>query len=1637
MSDTTETAERRLREDSPSVRAVCEQVEQIIDGPEAHLAVDFAEIFLSRTPREVLQERSTDDLTRMVVGAYRFFAAARPGRVDVVVSNADPEGDGQPAAVTTVRTNVSERPFIVDTIREFLHSQQLSISQIVYPLFDIDRDEQGDLVAIRAPGDGSAKESLVHCEVARIDDQEKLDYIQRELSSRLQDVVRATDDFSPMIDAVNSVVADLAEHGRAIEDRREEVDEIQDFLRWLRDGGLVFLGYRGYDLVDGPGGERSVLVEPGSGLGVLRNEGQSRYAEPVPISELSEGVRDLVERGPVLIINKTNSESTVHRRVRMDYVGVKKLRPDGTVSGEHRFVGLFTSKAYAEDAENIPILRQKLAQILNGAEAVEGLHDYKEIITIFNSLPKEELFLTSAEEIGGDIRTVLNAYHTSGVRVTLHKDPLKRGVAVMVIIPRDRFSGTVRKAIEVALVEELQGELLNYHLALGEGDQARLHFYIGATSERLAKIDARQIEHRVALLTRTWIDRLEEGLEAVLESTGEARRLAALYGSMLTAEYQAATDPDIAVADVLELESLAANGSSMSIALSNRGKEISVAGVQGVTELKVFLCGERLILSDFMPILEDAGLRVITVKPFEVGEIESEGATIYVFAVQDPEQSLLDVDKRGPNLSETILAARTGDALSDRLNALVVSAGLHWREVAVLRGYAAAAFQIGAVPSRQSIPAALVQYPGIAKELLDLFATKFDPSTGASKAERVSAISDIRALFHGSLRSVSALPADRALRRVEELISATVRTNFYKHGGKEPTFRSGGVPYISFKFDCREMEFLRRSRLRFEVWVHSPRMEGVHLRGSSVARGGIRWSDRPDDFRSEVLGLVKTQMVKNAVIVPGGSKGGFVTRVVPSDPEERWDEGRAQYETLMRGLLDLTDNLSDGKTVPPEGVVSYDTADPYLVVAADKGTATFSDLANSISAEYGFWLGDAFASGGSNGYDHKVVGITARGAWECVKRHFREKGKDIQSERFSVVGIGDMSGDVFGNGMLLSEQICLIAAFDHRHIFIDPDPDPATTFVERTRVFELGRSSWEDYDATLLSEGGMIVPRGSKEVELTPQARRALGFADDAPDIMDGEELIRAVLKAPVELLWSGGIGTYVKSSSEGHADVGDTSNDDVRIDVPDLRCEVVGEGGNLGFTQRARIEFALNGGRINTDALDNSAGVDMSDHEVNLKILLAPAVASGSMSDDGRNELLQELTEEVAELVLMNNRTQSLAISLDARRAKEGADDFRDLMFALEKTGELDRRSESLPTGDVLDERRDRGQTLARPELCVLLAYSKLSLMSGLLRSGLPDDPVTESYLLGYFPPAAMVAAGSSCLASHRLRREIIASQLTNDLVDLMGATFVHRLVRDTGRSTDQIARAWLVASRLADHRALLSEMGAQSAMNTHVTYRWLMGLARVLERTARWVLGNVDADVSPARIVEQNLEGLATLRNSFAEIVTGQDRALFEARVDEIREVGADEAFSQRLITLRFLDQLLEILEIGRETEASTLDTGRIYYEVSEAFHVPWLRRSTFAAAGDDHWEQRAAQVLSADLSRVHRRLVIAVVAKAGSTGDPSKATSGLMRSHAREVERFMDIIEELKGEESPGLAAVSVITRELSALADRLSQ
>ncbi len=1637
MSDTTQAAVRRVREDSPIVDAVCQQIQREAEPEVAELAVEFAGLFFSKAPPDVLQERSTDALAHMALGAFEFLRRARPDRVDAEIVNPDVDNEGWYAPVTVLRTNISERPFIVDTIREFLHSRDLAIEYYIYPVLGVERDEDGQLTGVRPSREGGGRESLVHSEVARITDEAVRTEIRDEVGRRLQDVVRATDDFHPMVDALNEVVAYLAERVQDLPEKEEELREIQAFLRWLRDGGFVFLGYRGYDIVETPAEEeRALMVEPGSGLGILRNEAESRYAEPVPLEDLPSGLRTLIEGGPLLIISKTNAEATVHRRARMDYIGVRKLDADGRVAGEHRFVGLFTSKAYAEDAEKIPILRDKLQWILDKAGVQEGSHDYKEIITIFNSMPKEELFLTSAEEIGDDVRTVLTSYHTHEVRVSIREDPLQRGASIMVILPKEKFSGDVRKKIEAALVERLEGEVLNYHLALGSGDQARLHFYLTTRHERLEEITPDELEEVVGRLIRTWADRVREGLERV-RPPDEARRLARTYSEAFSAEYRAAAAPDVAVHDILELEAMEADDRAVAVSFANLEASPAVAGGERVTELKLYLRNERLVLSDFMPILENAGLRVIAVNPFEMDGKGAARAIIYAFAVQDAEGEPLDVDARGTLLTDTLLAVRRGDATNDTVNALVLSAGLAWREVAVMRAYASYAFQLGAVPSRLSLPSALGKYPELARILFDLFQVRFDTEGPADPAERAAQSRQIKARFTEAMRGVSLLADDRALRRLLTLIEATVRTNYFRNGGRAPTKRSGGVPYVSFKFACEGLRSITRTRFLYEVWVRSSRMEGIHLRGAKVARGGIRWSDRPDDFRTEVLGLVKTQMVKNAVIVPAGSKGGFVTLRPPHESDAMGDEAREQYKTLMRGLLDLTDNLdSEGTPIAPENVIRYDEPDPYLVVAADKGTAKFSDVANEVAAEYDFWLGDAFASGGSYGYDHKKVGITARGAWECVKRHFREKGKDIQTEPFTVVGIGDMSGDVFGNGMLLSEQIRLIAAFDHRHVFIDPDPDPVASYRERERLFEMGRSSWDDYDRDRLSEGGMIVPRGAKEVELNPRVREALGI-DEGAESMDGEALIRAVLRAPVELLWNGGIGTYVKASTESHADVGDASNDAVRVDASDLRCGVVGEGGNLGFTQKARIEYALQGGRINTDALDNSGGVDLSDREVNLKILLNPAVRAGEMSMEERNRLLGDLTDSVAALVLKDNESQGLAISLDEVRARESMDEFRDLMSSLEKAGVLDRAAEDLPTWEALVERLEAGGTLTRPELCVLLAYAKLHLMSHILSGDLADDDAAVTYLLEYFPPAARSAAGEKRLGGHRLRREIIASQLTNHVVDIMGATFVQRVSRDTGRSPDLVARAWLIASRLAGHRSIVKELAAREGeLSAAVRYRWLLGLSRVLARSTRWILANTALERPTSEIIEENLKGLATLRSEFDEIVTGEDREIFEARVRELTRLGAEVDFARDLITLRFLDQLLEILRVARETDSDPADAARAFYKVSETLQVPWIRRTIFETAGDDRWEQRAAQALSADLTRAHHGLASMVMEERKGADDVGSASDRVFRQQRGELRRFQNLLEEIQGGERISLSGLAVAVREITTLSERVN-
>ena len=1596
-----------------TVDELCEHLTRL-RRPDNALLCEFARAFFAKAPRQLLEERTPEQLAALTLGAWEFLRRARPDQVNVQVIN--PEDEGWSDAITVVRAEVGDRPFIVDSIRESLAGQDLTIHHYVYPVLRIRRDEHGEIVGVG--GDEGTLEALTHAEVARVHDPARHEAVADAIRQALGDVIEATRDFDAMVERAKAIARQVEEYAVRFPERADEFREQAEFLRWLVRGNYVFLGYREY-VFTGEGDATEVGVNRQSGLGILRDPSTSTYANPVLASTMNPDLRERVLRGPVLMVSKSNRESTVHRRARMDYVGVKVLDEQGRARGELRFLGLFTSQAYSSEADEIPILRGKTRRVLELSGAREGGHDYKEIVTILNGMPKEELFEASLEQLGEEVQAALGSLFTEEVRVVVRGESLRREAAVMVILPRGRYSAEVRRAIGERLAQRTGGRLLNQVMAMDAGDRARLHFYVSLGADAQVP-DARELEREVATLVLTWEDRLEEALGELMDE-GEAHRLARAFGPAFSEEYRAANAPPVAAHDVLHLEALHRRGEA--VALQLRQPMPGERAPQGTSVLKLYLRGERLVLSDFMPVLEDARLRVLEVDTFSVAGA-APGFMIYSFAVQTREGAPIP-DDVAPLLAESLLAVRAGDAVEDPFNGLTLAAGLRWREADLLRAYSEYAFQIGAIPSRIAVSRALAAYPEVTRLLVELFHARFGPEGGDQAA--------VRQRLMDAIEKVTSLAEDRALRRILALIEGTVRTNYFRAGGADPTARSGGVPYISFKIRSADVDELRKTRLLYEIFVHSSRMEGVHLRGAPVARGGIRWSDRPDDFRTEILGLVTTQMVKNAVIVPNGSKGGFITRRRFADRDQMGAEAADQYRTLIRGMLDVTDNLQGSKVVPPPGVVRHDGDDPYLVVAADKGTAHLSDVANAVSAEYGFWLGDAFASGGSNGYDHKKEGITARGGWECVRRHFREMGKDIQAEPFTVAGIGDMSGDVFGNGMLLSRQIRLVAAFDHRHIFVDPTPDPAVSFEERQRMFNLPRSSWDDYDRAKLSPGAFIVPRAAKEVELTPEARTALGLADDVT-VLDGESLIRAVLKAPVELLWNGGIGTYVKDAEETHADVGDPTTDPVRIDADELRCKVVGEGGNLGFTQRGRITFHLRGGRINTDALDNSAGVDMSDHEVNLKILLNRVVQDGELDLDGRNDLLREMTDEVSTLVLHDNVSQSLAVSLDERRTKDTLDDFVALIQALERDRLLNREAEGIPGNDEIAGRRLDGTGLSRPTLCVLLAHAKMFAKAQLLASRVPDDPATESYLVNYFPPQAVEAAGTERLRGHRLRREIVTTQLVNDLVDLMGSSFLHRVSRDTGNGIPDVVRAWLVASRISGAPEIRADLAAlEGKYPAETIYRWLMGLARVLESTTVWILANTPGQAATDALIEDARSGLAALRGNFAKIVSGEDRALFLARLGELQDLGVDRTLGERLITLRFLPQLLEIVEVARRAGTDELKTAKAFYAVSERFGTARLREDVRAAAGRDTWERRFAQALADDVQGAQRVLVEAVLARQAAGAEGKRALDQVEKEHPRQSRAYRELVSELRGGDCP-LAAYALAVHQLRDLADQ---
>jgi glutamate dehydrogenase len=1574
------------------------------EGP---LLTRFAEILFGKADDAFLDEFDSDSLFAMAVDGLHFLEGGLRDGPRVQVFNPRFETDGWDAPYTVIRLLLYDRPFIVDSVRAELGRHGVELFHLLHPMVTPERDASGAVVGVGVKGERERREAVEMYFVERLESEEKRADLAAAILRVLQDVLLATGDYAAMREralAMRTYVAGLRKKSAQgyHRDRGEELEEYGAFMEWLDDENFVFLGYREYDIttVDGV---RSLQVTPDSGLGILRKTETSAYEQAVAIADLPEGLRERVTGGRVFVVTKTNAESTVHRPARMDYIGIKKLSDSWQVLGEHRFLGLFTSKAHSTPVEHIPILRRKLRQVLELDDALPGSHDYKGIVAVFNTMPREELFWSDAEQLHRDIRTILGLEQERGVRVTLRPDPLGRGVGVMVIMPRESFNSEVRRTVQHFLARKLVADHVDYNLAMGEDQaQVRFHFFF-TTSLRADEIDLKGLEREVADLARSWRDELRERLVSA-HGAREGRQLADRYTDAFDPRYTADTGAALAVRDIANLERL--GGNTVLADVLNPPEE---RGEDAASLVRIYHQGHGMALSDVLPVLENVGFRVIEQVPYML-TLEGGQRGIEVFRVRDAEGRALDVRRHRQRLVDALESLLLGRAENDRLNRLVLKAGLTVRQVALLRTYQMDFAQLNAVTSRRFVNDTLLAHPSVAADLVAYFEARFDPASGEERQERMEAAKE--AVLSG-LAGVRSLPEDRTLRGLLDLMEATVRTNYFLD-----------KDYISFKLASQSVASMPDPRPLYEIAVAGLGVEGVHLRGGKVARGGIRWSDRPDDFRTEVLGLMKTQMTKNAVIVPVGSKGGFVLKRAPLGRDALRAYVREQYQVFIRGLLDLTDNRVDDRVVHPEGLIIYDEDDPYLVVAADKGTATFSDLANETAAEYGYWLGDAFASGGSHGYDHKVIGITARGAWECVARHFDELGLDVFEDVFSVVGIGDMSGDVFGNGMLYTDRIRLQAAFNHLHIFLDPDPDLAASFAERKRLFELPRSSWSDYDGQLISAGGGVFERGAKSIPLSPEVRRMLGVDAVA---LSGQDLVRAILSMPTDLLWNGGIGTYVRASSERDADVGDATNDPVRITAPELRCRVVGEGGNLGLTQLARIEYARGGGRINTDAIDNSGGVDTSDHEVNIKILLQPLVASGELNAKQRNRLLKDTEDEVAGLVLRDNDQQSLALSLAERRSVEDLALFDSLLEELAMRGGLNPRVEFLPTRRQLQERQRAGEGLARPELAVTMAYVKMGLYRKLLETALPDDPCFEHYLFEYFP-GALRERFADGIRRHTLRREITATQFTNTVVDLLGASFVHRAARDSGAGDMDVVKAALMALEVLDARGVGERLERhQPRLPAEAHYEALHHLVHAVEGVVSWMLFNDLTRRNVGDFVEAYREPLQTLRNGIEGTLPSAERRRFKRRTKQLARLGFGAELAAEIASLDYLPTSVGIIEVSRQTEIGLEEAATRFYALGERLALGWLRDGLGQLPAQGTWETIAAVGLVMDLREAQRKLATAFI-EARKREDGLSAESFLAR-HPHLLERFDEALEDLKLPGALTLAGAAVLVRLLA--------
>ena len=1590
---------------------------------------EFVARYFRHVPLDELTSRTPDIYAGAAASHLELARHRLPGVANVRVYNPSTEVDGWSNARTIIQIVTDDMPFLVDSVTGALVNGGIDIHLIVHPQLVVSRDAVGELEQV-VPRDVSGKkkakvavgelsESWMLLSIDRESDEARRALLERTVRTVLEDVRQTVEDWPKMRSKCLVLAAEL-EGAPPPDVEPDETALAIRFLRWMADDHFTFLGYRDYTLHSTVDGEFIAPVT-GSGLGLLRSDPPLGQDPALLTPQASAKAHE----PNILVLTKANTRSTVHRIAHLDYVGVKKYDEQGQVVGERRFLGLYASTAYTESVMRVPLVAEKVTAVLERSGVMPDSHTGKDLLGVLEGYPRDELIQASVEQLYETAMSVTELQERRRTKLFIREDDFGRFVSCLVYIPRDRYNTTVRLRMADILKETFEGESVEFSARVSESALSRLQFVVrvpkGKRVPTLDRAEQDALEHRLVEVSRTWSDRLGDALR-VARGEEEGDRLMDRFGRSFPTAYEETFSVNQGVADLSHLDRLG-DGTGTSVALYRPAQ-----APDNIRRFKLFRV-DPLSLTDILPIFTDMGVEVVDEQPYEVAR--ADGTTLHVYdfglRVSDaaiweecPHETLRDL------FEGAVAAVWDGRAESDGFNRLVLAAQLTWRQVVVLRTVAKYLRQTRATYSQNYLEDALVSHPSIARDLVALWESRFDPTryAGAVTGERTAAEEEVAARVVDALDDVSSLDHDRIIRAFLGVIQAGLRTNYY-----QPAADGEHKTYVSLKLNPKAVPDLPAPRPQFEIWVYSPRVEGVHLRFGPVARGGLRWSDRREDFRTEVLGLVKAQMVKNAVIVPTGSKGGFYPKQLP-DPavdREAWlEEGKAAYRMFISALLDITDNRVAGAAVAPEHVVRHDSDDVYLVVAADKGTATFSDIANGVAQSYGFWLDDAFASGGSAGYDHKAMGITARGAWESVKRHFREMGVDTQTQDFTVVGVGDMSGDVFGNGMLLSEHIRLVAAFDHRHVFIDPTPDAAASFAERRRLFDLPRSSWGDYDTSLISAGGGVFPRTLKSIPVTPEMAEALGIK--GVDKMTPAELIHAILLAPVDLLWNGGIGTYVKASTEDHLSIGDRANDAIRVDGKQLRVKVVGEGGNLGLSQLGRIEAAFCGVRVNTDAIDNSAGVDTSDHEVNIKILLGEVVRRGELTTEQRNELLASMTDDVAEHVLRDNYEQNVLLGNARAQEASMASVHERLIHWLEDRGDLDRALEFLPTDAEIEKRVHDELGLKSPEFSVLVAYAKLALKQDILASSIPDDPYFERTLADYFPPAIREQYASE-LPGHPLHREIVTNAVVNSMVNRGGITFAFRAQEEAGATTEQVTRAFVVCREVFGLADYVREVEAlDNVVPTAAQTALYLEFRRLLDRSVRWFLTARPSTLDIGAEIERFSDILRDLRQQVPTLLRGEEKRRLERKAAELAKSGVPEDLALRAASLLDWYSLLDIVDIATDTGREPIDVAPLYYLVSERFGIDAMLGKVTRLPRDDRWDALARGALRDDLYAVLESLTRSVIEVGDADAEPAAQWEAWEKANKETVQRSKTSLSAIRRLDHPNIAALSVALRTL---------